>query len=173
MTGPLEPLQAADTLVFTRETIRNIAHKHGYFATFAPRLHSDSCTYSRLSCLPAYSPLIQAAAVLTSTYPSTLPIHSLPRPPAKTPLSPQLSLPLNAPSYKASSPISLPSARSLSPRLPPTPASLTASGQPVPTSSGVPTTARHPFVSVASRPRTISRCAASTRRRTCTLYWLA
>ncbi|KAI0646184.1 FLU1-II [Trametes meyenii] len=43
VTGPLTPLAAADTLVFTRETIYNVANKHGLRATFAPRLHTDSC----------------------------------------------------------------------------------------------------------------------------------
>ncbi|KAI0777535.1 FLU1-II [Trametes elegans] len=43
ITGPLPPLEAADALVFTRETIYNVAHKHGMRATFAPRLHNDSC----------------------------------------------------------------------------------------------------------------------------------
>lgn len=39
VTGPLEPLQAADALLCTRETIVNIARKHGFRATFAPRLY--------------------------------------------------------------------------------------------------------------------------------------
>ncbi|KAG6330158.1 hypothetical protein ID866_8930 [Astraeus odoratus] len=43
ITGPLSPLEAADALVHTRETIYNIARKHGLYATLAPRLHSDSC----------------------------------------------------------------------------------------------------------------------------------
>lgn len=43
MTGPLPPLEAADAIVFTRETIYNIANKHGLKATFSPRLHADSC----------------------------------------------------------------------------------------------------------------------------------
>ncbi|KAH9855703.1 FLU1-II [Lenzites betulinus] len=43
ITGPLPPLEAADTLVFTRETIYNVASKHGLRATFAPRLSSTSC----------------------------------------------------------------------------------------------------------------------------------
>ncbi|RPD65350.1 glutamine synthetase/guanido kinase [Lentinus tigrinus ALCF2SS1-7] len=43
VTGPLPPLQAADAVVFTRETIYNIASKHGLKATFTPRLHADSC----------------------------------------------------------------------------------------------------------------------------------
>ncbi|TFY55234.1 hypothetical protein EVJ58_g8375 [Rhodofomes roseus] len=42
VTGPMSPLEAADALVFTRETIYNIAHKHGLRATFAPRLLSES-----------------------------------------------------------------------------------------------------------------------------------
>lgn len=43
ITGPLAALEAADAVVFTRETIYNIAHKHGFNATFSPRLHNDSC----------------------------------------------------------------------------------------------------------------------------------
>ena len=37
VTGPLPPLQAADTLVATREIVYNIAKKHGYRATLAPK----------------------------------------------------------------------------------------------------------------------------------------
>ncbi|EMD31990.1 hypothetical protein CERSUDRAFT_119297 [Gelatoporia subvermispora B] len=43
VTGPLPPLEAADALIFTRQTIYNITNKHGYRATFAPRLHNDNC----------------------------------------------------------------------------------------------------------------------------------
>ncbi|KAG1762527.1 hypothetical protein EDD22DRAFT_891358 [Suillus occidentalis] len=43
VTGPLPPLEAADALVHTRETITNVASKHGLRATFAPRLHADNC----------------------------------------------------------------------------------------------------------------------------------
>ncbi|KAJ8595711.1 glutamine synthetase/guanido kinase [Rhizopogon salebrosus TDB-379] len=43
VTGPLPPLEAADALVHTRETIVNMASKHGFRATFAPRLHLDNC----------------------------------------------------------------------------------------------------------------------------------
>ncbi|KAI6021242.1 hypothetical protein EDC04DRAFT_377940 [Pisolithus marmoratus] len=43
VTGPLPPLEAADALAHTRETIYNIASKHGMRATFAPRLYTDSC----------------------------------------------------------------------------------------------------------------------------------
>ncbi|EKM82695.1 hypothetical protein AGABI1DRAFT_111276 [Agaricus bisporus var. burnettii JB137-S8] len=38
VTGPLSPLAAADVLVHTRQTIVNIASKHGLHATFAPRI---------------------------------------------------------------------------------------------------------------------------------------
>lgn len=44
VTGPLPPLEAADALISTRETIYNVASKHGLRATFAPRLYSNSCT---------------------------------------------------------------------------------------------------------------------------------
>jgi hypothetical protein len=44
ITGPLPPLQAADALIHTRETIYNIASKHGVRATFAPRVFVDSCS---------------------------------------------------------------------------------------------------------------------------------
>jgi len=43
VTGPLPPLEAADALVHTRETIVNMASKHGFRATFAPRLQLDNC----------------------------------------------------------------------------------------------------------------------------------
>ncbi|PPR03642.1 hypothetical protein CVT24_007756 [Panaeolus cyanescens] len=43
VTGPLEPLQAVDALIHTRETIFNIASKHGLRGTLAPRVYMDSC----------------------------------------------------------------------------------------------------------------------------------
>ncbi|KAG0694778.1 hypothetical protein DFH29DRAFT_301610 [Suillus ampliporus] len=43
VTGPLPPLEAADALVHTRETIANVASRHGLRATFAPRLNLDNC----------------------------------------------------------------------------------------------------------------------------------
>src|SRR5258708_28558031 len=46
ITGPLPPLEAADAVVFTRETIINIAAKHGLHATFSPRVYSNSCNLS-------------------------------------------------------------------------------------------------------------------------------
>ncbi|KAI0341012.1 FLU1-II [Trametopsis cervina] len=42
VTGPLPPVEAADALIQTRETIYNIASKHGLRATFAPRLYTTS-----------------------------------------------------------------------------------------------------------------------------------
>ncbi|KAF8265798.1 hypothetical protein EI94DRAFT_1830995 [Lactarius quietus] len=42
VTGPLPPLEAADAVVFTRETIVNIAAKYGLRATFAPRVYLDT-----------------------------------------------------------------------------------------------------------------------------------
>ena len=44
ITGPLPPLQAADALIHTRETISNIASKYGLRATFAPRVFLDNCS---------------------------------------------------------------------------------------------------------------------------------
>ena len=43
VTGPLPPLEAADALIHTRETIANIASAHGLRATLAPRVYSDNC----------------------------------------------------------------------------------------------------------------------------------
>ncbi|THU98780.1 glutamine synthetase/guanido kinase [Dendrothele bispora CBS 962.96] len=43
VTGPLTPLACADAAIFTRETISDIAAKHGLRATFAPRVYMDSC----------------------------------------------------------------------------------------------------------------------------------
>ncbi|KAK0191284.1 hypothetical protein F5146DRAFT_1047990 [Armillaria mellea] len=42
VTGPLLPLEAADALIYTRETIINVAVKHGLKATFAPRVYMSS-----------------------------------------------------------------------------------------------------------------------------------
>ncbi|KAJ7142135.1 hypothetical protein C8R43DRAFT_892199 [Mycena crocata] len=52
VTGPLPPLEAADALVHTRETIYNIASKHGLRATLAPRIHDysgGSATHAHIS----------------------------------------------------------------------------------------------------------------------------
>jgi glutamine synthetase len=46
VTGPLPPLEAADAVVFTHETIINIASKHGLHATFSPRVYKNTCNPS-------------------------------------------------------------------------------------------------------------------------------
>jgi glutamine synthetase len=43
VTSPLEPLEAVDALVFTRDTIYNVAAKHGVRATLLPKVYSDAC----------------------------------------------------------------------------------------------------------------------------------
>ena len=50
ITGPLGPLEAADAVVFTRETIYNIAHKHGFRATLAPRIYANNCEWPQQVC---------------------------------------------------------------------------------------------------------------------------
>lgn len=42
----LPPMEAVDALITTRETIYNIAAKHGLRATLAPRLHMDSSMFT-------------------------------------------------------------------------------------------------------------------------------
>ena len=49
VVGHLPPMEAADALVSTRETVYNIAAKHGMRATLAPRLRLDGSMYSSLS----------------------------------------------------------------------------------------------------------------------------
>jgi len=43
VTGPLPPMEAVDALVFTRDTIYNIAAKHGARATLYPKVYKDAC----------------------------------------------------------------------------------------------------------------------------------
>jgi glutamine synthetase len=43
VTGPLPPLEAADALIHTRETIVNVANKYGFRATLAPRVFLSNC----------------------------------------------------------------------------------------------------------------------------------
>ncbi|KAI0943154.1 hypothetical protein AcW1_002860 [Taiwanofungus camphoratus] len=67
VTGPLTPLEAADALVHTRETIRNVASKHGLRATFAPRLHADNCgngAHMHISVHSSQSPAPAGAGAL-------------------------------------------------------------------------------------------------------------
>ena len=85
VTGPLGPLQAADALVHTRETIYNVASKHGLRATFAPRVFMDSCT--SLPSLPYHyltKLQTQPEAQHTHTYLFTPPPHPPLPPPHQT-----------------------------------------------------------------------------------------
>jgi len=43
VTTTMDPMEAADALVFTRETVYNVANKHGCKATFAPRIFENTC----------------------------------------------------------------------------------------------------------------------------------
>ncbi|KAF9004595.1 hypothetical protein BDQ17DRAFT_1390127 [Cyathus striatus] len=54
--APLPPLEAADALVHTRETIANIAAKHGLKATFAPRVYMNSAGSSAHAHISIHSP---------------------------------------------------------------------------------------------------------------------
>ncbi|KAF8984405.1 hypothetical protein BDQ17DRAFT_1315939 [Cyathus striatus] len=56
VTGPLPPLEAADALVHTRETIFHIAAKHGLRATFAPRIFMQSTGSSAHAHISINSP---------------------------------------------------------------------------------------------------------------------
>ncbi|KAF8265800.1 glutamine synthetase/guanido kinase [Lactarius quietus] len=59
VTGPLTPLEAADAVAFTRETIVNIAAKYELRATFAPRVYADSCgsgAHTHVSIHPTAQP---------------------------------------------------------------------------------------------------------------------
>ena len=44
ITGPLPPVEAVDALVFTRDTIYNVAAKHGARATLYPKVFTQSCS---------------------------------------------------------------------------------------------------------------------------------
>ena len=44
VTGPLQPLQAADALSFSRDVIRGTASGYQSRATFAPWIHEHQCT---------------------------------------------------------------------------------------------------------------------------------
>ena len=46
ITGPLPPVEAVDALVFTRDTIYNVAAKHGVRATLYPKVFAQSCMFS-------------------------------------------------------------------------------------------------------------------------------
>ncbi|KAI6098629.1 hypothetical protein EDD17DRAFT_1770051 [Pisolithus thermaeus] len=73
VTGPLPPLEAADALAHTRETIYNIASKHGMHATLTPRLYADSCgsgAHTHISVHPT-----TGSSPPSERHPSTLTTH--------------------------------------------------------------------------------------------------
>lgn len=74
VTGPLQPLQAADALSFSRDVIRGTAAGYQRRATFAPWIYEHKCT-ERSFCFVFYITnvaLSQMAMDFTRTYPSTL-----------------------------------------------------------------------------------------------------
>jgi glutamine synthetase len=71
VTGPLSPLAAADTLIYTREIITNVAAKHGLHATFAPRPFMDSVGSSAHAHVSVHSPHSKKVANELSTHEST------------------------------------------------------------------------------------------------------
>ncbi|KZP10924.1 glutamine synthetase/guanido kinase [Athelia psychrophila] len=73
VTGPLPPLESADALVHTRETITNIAAKHGLRATLAPRLYMDgpgSSCHTHLSIHPRDPPPSATATAESQSAPA-------------------------------------------------------------------------------------------------------
>jgi len=70
ITGPLPPSEAADAVVFTRETIINIAAKHGLHATFSPRVFSNNCgsaAHTHISVHPTPQPPAKPATANPNT----------------------------------------------------------------------------------------------------------
>ena len=47
VTGPLPPVEAVDSLVFTRDTIYNVAAKYGVRATLYPKIFKEACMLLR------------------------------------------------------------------------------------------------------------------------------
>lgn len=67
VTGPLPPLEAADALICTRETIYNVSSKYGLRATFAPKLYANSCECLRHGRIPPFDSDPQVVARRTRT----------------------------------------------------------------------------------------------------------
>ena len=82
VTGPLPPLEAADAVVFTRETIFNIAAKYGFHATFAPRVYTNACKYG--VSLPLIRLLNCSITGGTAAH-THISLHSTAKPPANPP----------------------------------------------------------------------------------------
>ena len=76
VTGPLQPLQAADALSFSRDVIRGTASGYQRRATFAPWVHEHKCRTCSLPCLlrNTHPQLSQMVTDFTPTSPSTLPM---------------------------------------------------------------------------------------------------
>lgn len=77
VTAPLQPLEAADALVFTRETIANIANKHKLRSTLAPRVFNTSCmflTFHYFCFNFLCGPTLQVEVQPTLTFQSILPM---------------------------------------------------------------------------------------------------
>jgi glutamine synthetase len=55
VTGPLSPLESVDALIHTREIITHTAAKHGFRATFAPRIYMDSAGTSTHTHISVHS----------------------------------------------------------------------------------------------------------------------
>ena len=53
VTGPLQPMQAADALSFSRDVIRGTASGHQCRATFAPWIYEHQCATCPLLCIPS------------------------------------------------------------------------------------------------------------------------
>lgn len=161
--------------MFTTEAIRNIAAKHGYRATLAPRIHADNCAFYILihlfkTHILTFPSTLQAAAAYMRTSRCTKPVLRATHLPVRTPPSHLRSRPPSAPSCKGFSRTCPPSARSHSPRPRRTRASSMASGQAEAISSGVLTTARSRSDSVGLhagmvRADSTLRSNAWTRRR--------
>jgi glutamine synthetase len=54
VTGPLAPLEAADALAHTRETIYNVASIHGMKATCLPKIGPNEGTRTPFSLILGY-----------------------------------------------------------------------------------------------------------------------
>jgi glutamine synthetase len=68
VTGPLPPLESADALVHTREIITHTAAKHGFRATFAPRIYMDSAGSSAHTHISIHSKRNVKSADALSAY---------------------------------------------------------------------------------------------------------
>ena len=75
VTGPLQPLQAADALSFSRDVIRGTASGYQRRATFAPWVYEHQCTACSLpwsEIRNPYTKFPQTETGFTPTFPSTL-----------------------------------------------------------------------------------------------------